>query len=208
MAEKKPDRVGAFLGLITTEGKVRYQMRIEEQSITGISYKGDFELPGGRVKEKDLKKVLTPEGLLKEAIRETKEELGLVVEKLMPQYLYRTIFENPKTGKVDWAFVIPVFPAFWDETAEVKRKIVDVNPDELEVLGKLNLIVSGKKRMYRMGQACLFLSHSKWRGRAAELLTEVKPDWRETEWLTDPNNDLAEIRRSLGLEGKLSPKRF
>jgi len=49
---KKPDSVGVFLGLITKGGRVRYQMRIESGSpITGISYKGDFELPGGGAEE-------------------------------------------------------------------------------------------------------------------------------------------------------------
>ena len=202
MAEKRPDTVGAFLGLITPEGKVRYQMRTEESSITGISYKGDFELPGGRVKEKDLRKVLTPDGLLEEAIRETKEELGIVVKKFTPFYLYWTVFENLKTGKVDWAFVIPTLPAFWDETAKVQRKIVDLDPDELEVLGRLNLIVSGKKRMYRMGLAC-FLLENKWDSRASELLSWVKPNWPTTEFLMNLYDDLAKIRRNLGLEEKL-----
>lgn len=205
MTEKKPDTIGSFLGLITTEGRVRYQMRIEKRSITGISYKGDFEVPGGGVKEKDLRQVLTPEGLLKEAIRETREELGIVVVGFSPSYLYRTVFENPKTGKVDWAFVILTLPAFWDEKAEVKRKVVDVNSDDLEVLGKLNLIVSGKKRMWRMGQACLWLYHgeNEWGRRAAELLTQEKPDWQETELLLNPSQALYQIRYELGLEEDL-----
>ena len=188
-------------------------MRIEKGSITGLSYKGDFELPGGAVKEKDLRKVLTPGVLLEEAIRETKEELGIVVSSDMPVFmLYRTVFENLKTGKIDWAFMTPVLPRYWDETAEVKRKIIDLDSADLDVLGRLNLIVSGKKRMYRMGQACLCLSRYAtdpgWRDnvrmlRAADFLTEVKPDWRETELLLNPQQDLFQIRYELGLEEDL-----
>ena len=145
---KKPDTVGVFFGLITKEGRVRFQMRIESSSpITGISYKGDFELPGGGAEEKDLSKLLTPAGLFKEGVREAKEELGPVVLPLPAQFpLYWAPYENPKTNKVDWAFMIPIPPDYWDETAEVKRKIVDLNPEHLNVLGELNLIVSGKKK--------------------------------------------------------------
>jgi len=202
MTEKRPDSIGVFLTLITREGKVRYQMRIEEKSLTGISYKGDFELPGGGAEENDLKELLTPEALLKEGIRETEEELGIVVESDTPVlYLYRTIFENPKSGEVDWAFAIPVASGYWDEMLEMRRKTVDLNPDQLNTLGELNLIVSGKKRMWRMGQAGLFfLSCDHWSEKAYNLLNEVKPDWYETEALMDPRGALAEIKKNLGLE--------
>jgi 8-oxo-dGTP pyrophosphatase MutT (NUDIX family) len=200
---KKPDSVGVFLGLITKEGKVRYQMRIESSSpITGISYKGDFELPGGGAEEKNLSELLTPEGLLDEGIREAKEELGIVV--LPPQEfpLYWAPYQNPKNGKIDWAFMIPILPSFWDETAEVKRKIVDLNPKHLDVLGELNLIVSGKKRMYRMGQGALYACslNSLWRQEAADLLTQVKSDWREIEYHEGPKWFLGQLRKALSLE--------
>ena len=109
---EKPDTIGSFLGLITTEHKVRYQMRTEKESIIpGVSFQGYFELPGGRVKEKDLCKLLTPEGLLREAIRRTREELGIMVPSdIKIPALYQTVYQNPETHKIDWAFVIPVFP--------------------------------------------------------------------------------------------------
>lgn len=196
--------------MITRSGRVRYQMRTEKGSpITGISYKGDFELSGGRVNERDLRVVLTPEKLLEEAIRETKEELGIAVSadftvsaNAVCCGIYRTVFTNPKDGKIDWAFAIAVPPYYWDEDAEVKRKIIDADPDDLNVLGKLNLIVSGKKRMWRMGQAGIYLASDKkdYVNRAAELLTEVKLDWRQTELLLHPGTDLLQIRYGLGLE--------
>lgn len=207
---KKPDSVGVFLGLITKEGKVRYQMRIESSSpITGISYKGDFELPGGGAEEKNLSKLLTPEGLLEEGIREVKEELGIIVVLSpppdLPLYwapLYWAPYDNPKNGKIDWAFMIPILPVFWDETAEVKRKIVDLNPKHLDVLGELNLIVSDKKRMYRMGQGAIFAcsSNSLWSQEAADLLTQVKPDWRKTEYFETSRWVLKQFRKALSLE--------
>lgn len=202
MAEKMPDSVGSFLGLITCQGKLRLQMRTEKGShITGISYKGDFELTGGAAKEKDLRKILTPKGLVREAIREAKEELGIVIPEFDFHDFYRAIFENFNTGKVDWAFMIPVGPSFWDETAAMKRKTVDVDPDQLNVLGELNLIVSGKKRMWRMGQAAIYmLSNHEWQDRASELLTEVRPDWRETEYFKFGSMDLYRIRRNIGLK--------
>jgi len=208
MAEKRPDTVGVFLGLITKKGRVRYQMRTEKWSpITEVSHKGDFELLGGGAKEKDLSKLLTPEGLLAEAVRETQEELGIAVSTDVPlAALYRTVFESFKTGKVDWAFAIPVFPEYWDETIEVERKIVDLDPDDLNVLGRLNLIVSGKKRMWRMGQAAIWIASCRadWRNRAANLLTEAKPDWRPTEFFVNSREGLFNLRYEIGLEEDLS----
>lgn len=203
MAEKKPDTVGSFFGFITTEGKLRMQMRTEKSSsLTGISHKGDFELTGGGVKERDLRRVLTLAGLLDEAIREAKEELGIIVTKFSPSVIYRTVYENPETGKVDWAFMMPVVPHLWDEAAKIKRKTVDVDPDQLNVLGELGLIVSGKKRMWRMGQAaiCLASSRTDWRGRAGKLLTKAKSDWQTTELLINPFQDLFRLRYEIGLE--------
>jgi hypothetical protein len=53
-----------------------------------------------------------------------------------------------------------------------------------------------------MGLACFwfYYSEGEWGLRAAKLLTQIKPDWRKKEVLTDPDFDLAKIRRKLGLE--------
>jgi len=202
MTEKRPNTVGAFLGLITSKGRVRYQMRIENDLIAGISYKGDFELPGGRVRKKDLRVVLTPDELFKAAAKRTKEEMGITVAVPDNIMIYRTIFENYTTEKIDWAFMIPILPKYWDETAEVKRKIVDLDPDDLDVLERLNLIFSGKKRMYRMGLAAMYLgcNNSMWHGRPEELLNMAMPGWKEIECLYSGESALADIRKELGLE--------
>jgi hypothetical protein len=201
---KKPDSVGVFMGLITTEGKVRYQARIESSSpITGISYKEGFELPGGRAKEKDLRKLLTLKGLINEGVREVREELGLAVSLPLQEFpLYWAPYENPQTDKVDWAFMIPVLPRFWDEAAQVKRRKVDLDPKHLDALGDLDLIVSGKKRMYRMGQGALYAcsSNALWRKEAADLLGQAKPDWREIEYHEQSERFLKQLRKALSLE--------
>ncbi len=201
---KRPDSIGSFLGLITRgERKLRMQMRTEKGSpITGISYKGDFELTGGGVKEKDLEKVLTPEGLLREGIREAEEELGINVSERIFSCgsipIYWAPYEDPKIGKVDWAFMTLINRFFWDDTVKMARKTVDVNPDQLKVLGDLNLVVSGKKRMYRMGQAALYVMSSvAWRERAGGLLTEVKPDWLATEYSENAEEFLEKLRQAI-----------
>jgi len=196
--------IGAFRGLITSERKLRMQMRIEKDSMLGpnVSYKGDFELPGGAVEEKDLKKVLTRIGLAKESARETEEELGISISGLGEPSFYRAVYVYPD-GNEDWAFMISTPSESWDETAEMKRKTVDVDSDQLDVLGELNLIVSGKKRMWRMSQGAFFASnslHISERQRAAELLSKVKPDWCETEYFGDTEKALARFRKELGLE--------
>lgn len=191
--------IGAFRGLITKAGKIRLQMRTEKGSMFGpnVSYKGDFELPGGAVKEKDLKKVLTVEGLLQESAKEVKEELGISVSDPQKFSLYRAVHIYPD-GREDWAFMIPTPPDCWDETAQMKRKIVDVDPTQLYMLGELMLVVSGMKRMWRMGQGAIYAisSDETSRAEAEDMLNEVKPDWRKTEYFEDPEKALAQFQKN------------
>ena len=179
-------------------------MRTEKGSMLGpnISYKGDFELPGGAVEEKDLRKVLTVSGLLRESAREVKEELDILVDDPSEFPLYRAVYIYPNGKKEDWAFMIPTPPDCWAEEAKTKRKTVDVDPHQLDVLGELNLVLSGKKRMWRMAQAAIFAISSVaiYREMAEGLLTGVKPDWRKIEYFEDPEKALAQFRKELGLE--------
>ena len=202
--EKREITIGAFRGLITKAGKARLQMRTEKGSVLGpnVSYKGDLELSGGAAKEQDLKKVLTISGLLQESAREVKEELGVLVLNPSKISLYRAVYVSPDGKKEDWAFMIPTPPDCWAEEAKTKRKTVDVDPHQLDVLGELNLVVSGKKRMWRMAQAAIFAVSSVaiYREMAEGLLTGVKPDWRKIEYFEDPEKALAQFRKELGLE--------
>ncbi|HXK31920.1 MAG: hypothetical protein A2Z68_01075 [Candidatus Nealsonbacteria bacterium RBG_13_38_11] len=199
--------VGVFFGLITREGKLRLQRRTEKGSpITpGISYKGDFELTGGGAREKDLRKVLTLKGLFNEAKREAKEELGLMVVAPKKFPLYRAVFVNQEKGLEDWAFMIPVPPECWDEGTKTKRETIDINPEELMLLAfrpKGEQLLSGwGKRMCRMSLGAIFAASTnpKYVNEARILLTEVKPDWRQTEYFIESNKALSLFWKELPL---------
>ncbi len=203
---RKEITIGAFLGLVTEEGKVRLRMRTEKGSVLGknVSYKGDFELPGGGVKQKDLNKVLTMQGLFKEAIRETKEEIGDVIlgninELIIDGPVYRAVYKFPDGKKEDWAFMIPIPPECWDEDVQILKKgakTVDVNTWQLNVLGEIGLIVSGIKRMYRMAMAALYAYGSgPTREKAAAYLTNIQPGWRRWEFFSNGADALDAFRR-------------
>ena len=199
--------VGVFFGLITKEGKLRLQKRTEKGSTVtpGVSYKGDFELTGGGAKEKDFKKLLTSQGLFDEGQRETKEELGLAVSMPSKFQLYRAKFFNEKTGVEDWAITIPLPPECWDEQAEIKRQTIDINPEELFSLAmqpKGEQLLSGwGKRMCRMSLGAIFAASTnpKYVNEARIMLTEVKPDWRRTEYFRDIEEALSLFRKELHL---------
>ncbi len=75
---QRPKTIGVFAGLLTSEGKNRLQRRIEKDSIIpGKTFEGDYELPGGRVGETDLKKALTLDVLGWELVSKVKNDLGI-----------------------------------------------------------------------------------------------------------------------------------
>ncbi|MBM3257727.1 MAG: hypothetical protein FJZ05_00720 [Candidatus Nealsonbacteria bacterium] len=198
--------IGVFFGLITKKGKVRLQKRIEKGStvIPGMSYKGDFELTGGGIKEKDLKRVLTPQGLFSEAAREAREELGLEVSTPAKFSIYRAVFVNNEKN-TDWAFMIPIPPKYWDEKAKTKRETIDVSPDELQELAnrpKGEQLLSGwGKRMCRMSLGAIFAASTnpKYVNDARIMLTDIKPDWQRSEFFREAEEALAEFRKESGL---------
>lgn len=203
---KRRITVGVFLGLIAQDGRILFQVRTEQRSILGrhVSFTGGYELPGGGAKGNDLRKILRPEYLIQEAVRKTRQDLGPTVHpdhdcfREVP--LYRTVYREEE--KEDWAFMIPIQYKV-PQSESLRRKVVYLNPDELHVFADRNAIVSGKRRMWRMGEAALFLSSSNpsWRDRAAELLTQAKPDWQQTEYFENAQEALAQFRTELGIEG-------
>ncbi|MCK4354734.1 hypothetical protein KAW43_00030 [Candidatus Parcubacteria bacterium] len=202
---EKEITVGVVLGLVTREGNVRLRMRTERGSMFGenVSYRGDFELPGGGVEEKDLSKLLTPEALFAEGRREVKEELGIIVQGLpIGEPIYRTVYHFPDGKKEDWSFMIAIPSSYWLENAEMLKgaKTVDVDPRQLDVLGDIDLIVSGKKRMYRMAMAALYLFSPDTKAFSEFYLSKVKPDWKETELFYNTEEALADFRKELGVE--------
>jgi len=201
----EPKTIGVFAGLLTSKGKLRLQRRTEKGSIApGKTFKGDWELSGGRVKETDLRETLTLEVLKKELIREVKEELGILIEVSSNFSIYRAVYEDPEKGICDWAFMIPIYPAYWNDNAKAKRETIDVNPDELRELAnrpKGDQLVSGwGKRMCRMSLGAFYSFDIISREKVKEMLEEVKSDWRETEYFEDAERALAQFRRELGLE--------
>ena len=189
-------RVGAFRGLITSEGKLRLQARRERGSVLGpnVHYMGDFELFGGR-QEGDLAKILTVEGLCEGSERETEEEYGVPMlfnSSHSPCPFYRTVFTHPEEGWQDWAFVIPTPPIIWNASLKPVGKAIDVDPHQLKVLGDLNIVVSGTgKRMWSMAMFCLAVGSSvqEWQVAAEQYLDEFRPQRQSDLPVLDERHD-------------------
>ncbi|MDO8424627.1 MAG: NUDIX hydrolase [bacterium] len=204
----RPKTIGVFAGLLTEEGKVRLQRRIEKDSIIpGKSYEGDWELPGGRVQEKDIKKVLTRSVLEGELIQRVKAELGINIMMVPNSPLYLAIFEDPGKEICDWAFMITVPPGvpYWDERARVQRTTIDVGPKELRELAskpKGEQLLSGwGKRMCRMSLGALLNSENPdYRNFTHDYLDEINPNWYKDEFFETIPFCLAELRRKLGIK--------
>lgn len=183
---EKPKMIGVFAGLLTSTGKIRLQRRIEKDSIIpGKTFEGDYELPGGRVEEKDLKKALTLGVLEKELILRVGNDLGISIITYPNPPLYLAKYEDPAKGICDWAFMMPVppSPAYWDENAPTTRTTVDVSPAELYELAQQSkgqqLLSGWGKRMCRMALGALLNSeNSAYRLSAEKYLNEINPKWK------------------------------
>ncbi len=184
---ERPKTIGVFAGLLTSEGKIRLQRRIEKDSLVpGKTYEGDYELPGGRVGEKNLKKALTLGVLAKELVLRVENDLGISILIHPNPPLYWTKYEDVAKGICDWAFAMPVPPLlpYWDENALMVRKTIDVGPDELYELAqqpKGQQLLSGwGKRMCRMSLGVLLNSDNPaYRLSAEKYLNEINPEWKK-----------------------------
>ena len=209
MVGTKDITIGAFLGLITKEGRVRYYRRKEEegwQTVPGISFRGDFYLPGGYVQRKGrkLRHILSQRVLFTEAASGTEEDLGIsiTIPAQIHLHLYRAVSVNYQNGTENWDFIIPIPSIYWDEDVPTIKQIVDVNPDELYRLAnypKGEQIAGGwGEQMSKMGLAALFAcSYDRvYRKRSEDLLIDIESDWLK-EFSFDGENMLAEIRKDL-----------
>jgi len=202
----QPKTIGIFAGLMTSTGKLRLQRRIEQGSIIpGKSYEGDYELPGGRVGEKDLKKALTLEVLKNELILRVERDLGIAVRPHILPPVYLAVFEDRAKDICDWAFMMPVPPPpfYWDENAPTARTTVDVNPQELYDLAqrpKGEQLLSGwGKRMCRLSLGALLNSSSSdYQLEARKYLDEIRPDWQITEYFGTFDWVLTHFEKELG----------
>jgi len=204
---ERPKTIGIFAGLLTSKGKIRLQRRIEKDSIIpGKSYEGDYELPGGRVEEKDLKKALNLETLKNELILRVEKDLGIAIRPCILPSVYLTIFEDPSKGICDWAFMVPIPPPpfYWNENAPTKRTTFDVSPQELYELARRpkgeQLLSGWGKRMCRMSLGALLDSPNKEFGlQAQRYLNGIKPDWQATEHFGAFDCLLNRFHKDLGL---------
>ena len=207
MGKEKTITVKVFLGLVTSKGKVRLVLSREKDTMLSenISSECVYGLPGGLSKEKDLSKLLTSDALFAEGHRKVFEKLGISVKGLpMGEPIYRTVYQSPDGKKEDWTFMIAIPPENWDENAETLKgvKILDVTARQLEVLGRLNFIVSGKNEMYRLAMAAIYLG-GKDRFYSSGLLTQVNIDWEEKELFYDTTGAFDDFREELGVGDSL-----
>jgi len=200
----RPKTIGIFAGLLTSSGKLRLQRRIEKGSIIpGKSYEGDYELPGGRVGENDLKKALSLEVLKNELTLRVEKDLGINVKTHILPSVYLAIFEDPAKDICDWAFMMPIMPFYWDERASAERTTIDVSPQELYQLAqrpKGEQLLSGwGKRMCRLSLGALLnSSNPDYQFEARKYLDEIRPDWQTVEYFGAFDWVLAHFEKELG----------
>lgn len=184
---KVSTNVGMYLGLLNLnkEGRLLLRRRVEEDSIIpGKSFKGNWELPGGAVEETDGKVAYNYP--IKEAVRETVEEVGVPVSVpagMQPVYL--TFFKGPKG--YDLAGVVPVVT----NQEATRGETIYVSPEELKVLAEAfvpadkakgqdgqGLLSGWGKRMCCMALAALTHSpNPTFSQQAKNMLAEISRDW-------------------------------
>lgn len=184
--------VGAYIGLLNPEheGRLLLRRRVEEGSILpGQSFKGNWELPGGGVRETEKPGY---DYLLQEAVREFEEEVGialaltLAIDEAFP--MYPALFKGPQG--YDLAGVIPVVAqleptigeTLWvspEELSELARIFVSATEAKKQGLAEAQGIVSGwGKRMHWM--ALCALTHSPnldFTRQAANTIAKIQETW-------------------------------
>lgn len=183
---KASTTLGMFVGVLKPEmgGRLLLRRRTELESITGKSFKGCWELPGGAVEEtKEEVNYCYP---IKEAFRELEEEVGIFIDNfslMVPVFL--TFFKGPKG--YDLAGVVPVISC----QRPTKGETIYVNPAELSELAKSfalpdkntgqdgrGLLSGWGKRMCCMALAAMTYSpNSDFVEQARKMLNEIQKDW-------------------------------
>lgn len=159
MVEKFVSTVGVFAGILNHEGKVLLRRRVlpeEEKSlISGKTIKGDWELPGGIVEQKEMIAAGNEKGLVEVLKREVKEGLDLEINIPLPLEVFPVVLAKetlPGRFTNDVAMLIVVRPDQWKGVP--KGEIMWADPKALEELTKKptgEQLVSGwGKRMHRM----------------------------------------------------------
>ncbi|OGZ24756.1 MAG: hypothetical protein A2896_02670 [Candidatus Nealsonbacteria bacterium RIFCSPLOWO2_01_FULL_43_32] len=167
--------IGVFAGIFNEEGKVLLRQRL-----TGTSFAGEWELPGGGVDADNASKGLDERIIIQELGREVKEETGISTPPLLPMAaMYPAVL---KSGG-DWAFAILVGVV---KEKPSKGETRYVSPQELRELAEGpegNRLLSGwGKRMCRL---CLRLLASRdapnqeYAKQAGEMLAEIMEGWNK-----------------------------
>lgn len=166
--------IGVFAGIINEEGKILLRRREEIDSITGKSYKGDWELPGGGVVEAEK---ITYDHLVKELIREVKEEIGISISVDPMPEMYPLLFKGPQG--YDLALVVPIR----SNKKPSKGETIYVSPKELKELAekpKGQQLLSGwGKRMCCMALKAHSFGTAYYEAKeAGEMLFAIQKEWR------------------------------
>ena len=202
---ERPKTIGVDNGFLTMEGKLLLQIRTTQSwmgQVLGKSYEGLWELNDGAVQEKNILKALTLPVLKAQAIENAQKKLGISMTVPENPAMYLTIYENKEKGILDWAVTFPIPPEYWQMPKELLRDVMLVDVEGLNDLasrpeGKGQLVSGWGKRQHRMGLGTLFYSPISHRLRAEALLTQIKPDWRETEYSDNAEEFLARLRKAI-----------
>lgn len=196
MAEKSKAKVavGVFAGILNSNrmdvnnyGKLLLRRRVEENSIIpGISFKGNWELPGGGILETDAVKV--PYNYAeKELEREVREEIGIDISVSSMSAMYPVFFKGPQG--YDMALVTPVLEG--GLIGSNASEIIWVTTEDLNQLAsgfaaankKENkdgegLLSGWGKRMHCMGlKALSFSPNEVYATKAKKILTVLQSEW-------------------------------
>lgn len=177
--------IGVYTGMFNALGKILLYRREKTDSITSISYRGNWELPGGAVEEPEEK--LSYNHLSKELVRKVREKIGTPISvDPMPPF-YPVCFKGPEG--YDVAFVTPLrgygMPPY--------ENAIFVSPEELKALAEEFIsetdakkqgkeaegLLSGfGKRQHCMALAALCHSpNQEYARQAKEMLAEIQKGW-------------------------------
>ena len=175
--------IGVFAGILREDGRLLLRKRISpeeaESIVPGKTVKGDWELPGGAVREEEAFAFGNEMAFIEALKREVQEEVGLEISLPMMSAMYPAVFVKrlPDREIKDSAFVMVVLPSQWQ--GQPKGIVTWVSPKELKELAQRkpgNRLISGwGKRMCRMALMALSKStNHEFAKKAIEYLKEIQ----------------------------------
>jgi hypothetical protein len=209
MAMTVPKTIGVNNGFLSENGKLFLQVRTQNSWMGQIlekSFDGSWELNGGQIKEEDISKALTLPVMAKQAVKNAEEKLGLKMDFPGNPITLFTSYENKEKGIVDWAFTFVIRPGYWDiGQTSFLRDVMLVGVEDLNRIanfpeGKGQLVSGWGNRQHRMSLGVLAQApHHGERILARRTLSDIKPNWRETEMFENAGEALKFLREEIGL---------